>query len=237
MVGVLVASSAQAGGPGVAVIDLEGLRGIDKGSVRLLNESLLTELRNSGAFTSVIGGSDLAAMLDMEQQKQVLGCGDDGCLAEIGGALGVPLMVTGGIGRLGETVFLHLKLLNVDDAEVVGRVQVSIPCESALVAGMRHAVQQLVVKIAPEKSFNEANLAALCGGGLRRPLGKSMMVGGSVMLAYSLLQGALSQGRLNADSGDEALISYSLRMAHADRAALFGWSTAGIGLALWMVSR
>jgi hypothetical protein len=237
LVSLLAASTVQAAAPGVAVIDLEGLRGVDKGSVRLLNESLLTELRDSGAFASVIGGSDLGAMLDMEQQKQVLGCGDDGCLAEIGGALGVPLMVTGGIGRLGETVFLHLKLLNVDDAEVVGRVQVSIPCESALVAGMRQAVQQLVATIAPEQSITAANLTALCGGGLRRPLGQSMMVGGGLILVYSFLQGALSQGRLTAESGDDALIAYGLRTAHADRAALFGWSSAAIGLAFWMVSR
>ena len=40
-------------------------------------------------------------MLSMEQQKQALGCDDDSCLAQLGGALGVPYLFSADVGALG----------------------------------------------------------------------------------------------------------------------------------------
>ena len=61
----------------------------------LFLDSLLAELRKLERV-SVIGMDEVRAMLDIEAQKQALGCDDDeGCLAEIAGALGAPADIIG----------------------------------------------------------------------------------------------------------------------------------------------
>ena len=55
--------------PGVAVFDIEAMNGVSPGLAKLLTESLLTRLNRSRRFGSVIGGSDIRAMLDMEQKE------------------------------------------------------------------------------------------------------------------------------------------------------------------------
>ena len=77
-----------------AVFDLT-TAGLSENAARNLTQVLSVELKRiQGA--SVIGKEDIAAMLDLEGQKQVLGCDSNtSCLAEIGGALGVDKLVVG----------------------------------------------------------------------------------------------------------------------------------------------
>jgi len=57
---------------------------------------------------------DVAALLDLEAQKQFLGCEEDSeCLAEIGNALGAELVLTGRVAGIGSKASLTLSLLNV----------------------------------------------------------------------------------------------------------------------------
>jgi len=42
-------------------------------------------------------------MLGFEQKKQLSGCTDTSCMVAIGGALGVDKIVTGTVGKLGES--------------------------------------------------------------------------------------------------------------------------------------
>ena len=39
-------------------------------------------------------------MLAFEKQRQMLGCADTGCIAEIGGALGVDYIISGKVTRI-----------------------------------------------------------------------------------------------------------------------------------------
>ena len=86
---LLLAANAPAAAPakpGVAVTEVRAIHGIEPSLAQVLNEVLLARLKESGVFSSVIGGSDIAAMVDIEQQKAALGCDDTNCLAELGGA-------------------------------------------------------------------------------------------------------------------------------------------------------
>ena len=139
-------------------MDLSGTHGVEPGVVKMLTESLVATAKHSKTFASVIGGSDLVAMLDMEQQKIALGCGDEGCLADIGGALGVPLMIAGSVGSISGVTHLHVKLLNTEEASVLKRVHLAIPCEAAMFAGTREAVRQLTAdEGAPGKAADLKN--------------------------------------------------------------------------------
>jgi len=91
----------------------------------------------------VISSDDIAALLSMERRRQLVGCEDASCLAEIGGALGVPLMVNGSLGRVGGTYSLALTLIDTAKAAVRGRFQGGAGSEEAVVATARRGAAVL----------------------------------------------------------------------------------------------
>ena len=135
--------------PGLAALNFEAERGVDESLVKMLSDAALSELKSSQRFGSVIGSSDIQAMITAEQQKQAVGCEDDGCLAQLGGALGVPYLLTGSLGVLGGRFMLNLKLLNVDDARVAERVTKVFADEGALVDGLGASLDQLIKGVGP----------------------------------------------------------------------------------------
>ena len=56
--------------------------------------------------------SDISALLGMEKTKAMLGCTDAGCIAEVGGALGVDRVVHGSVGRVGSSLLVNLSSLD-----------------------------------------------------------------------------------------------------------------------------
>ena len=85
-----------------------------------LSESVLTELQRSKNL-EVVGQSDVASMLGVERQKQLLGCAESVCLAALSGALGTPWLVTGSVARLGKAYRLDLKLLQASNGAATWR--------------------------------------------------------------------------------------------------------------------
>ncbi len=81
-------------------------------------QSLTPEIRKLEGV-SAIGMSEVRDMLAFERQKVLLGCGDDSCLTEIGGALGVDEVVTVQIALLGESWAVTLKRMNTKKAKVL----------------------------------------------------------------------------------------------------------------------
>lgn len=103
----------------VAMHDLKKEGDVAERTVNIVSEALLSEIRKL-EHTGVIGMREIGEMLSFEAQRQLLGCDDQSCIEEIGGALGVDEIVTGGIGRLGGTSMLTIRRPNVIEARVVG---------------------------------------------------------------------------------------------------------------------
>lgn len=61
-------------------------------------------------------------MLDLEAQKQLVGCNDDSCLAEIADSLGVDGVVIGSIARLESKTVFGLRRIDQREAKTVGQV-------------------------------------------------------------------------------------------------------------------
>ena len=108
----------------------------------VIYEVLLARLKESGVFSSVIGGSDIAAMVDMEQQKAALGCDDTNCLAELGGALGVPYLMDSSLSKVGNQFVLTLKILAVEDAKVAARKVAMVKDEAQLIASLEKIITE-----------------------------------------------------------------------------------------------
>ncbi len=94
----------------VAVMDFEG-RGIS-----LLEAQTLTD-----RFTSSMSGTKKVLMVERGTMMDVLdeqgfeagGCTSDECAAEVGAMLGVQFMVSGAIGKLGDTYTIDVKMFSV----------------------------------------------------------------------------------------------------------------------------
>lgn len=127
----------------VAVLDVQAT-GVDEAMTGLLTEVLTTEVQRSGRFTEVIAGRDVKAMLSFEERRQILGCSDESCLAEIGGALGADRIMVSNVGKVGETFVITVKLIDIVKArtDARGYRRVSGPPE-ALLDGIQQAVRDL----------------------------------------------------------------------------------------------
>jgi len=130
----------------LSLMDLKAESGIDKGVVNLLYELILTEFQNYSNL-SVTSKSDIDSMVKFETEKELAGCSDSSCMAEIGGALGVDMIVMGSIGKLGSSYIVTLKLINIKKATVENRVSKTIPAnEDKLIPLMKFLANKLLEK-------------------------------------------------------------------------------------------
>ena len=144
VVALSLATPALAGeSNGVAVLDIQGT-GISPELLPTLTEILTVEIAEIGLY-KVIAGRDIQSMLGFERQKDVLGCTDAACLAEIGGALGVDRIVASHVGMVGSTYVVNIKLINIRQADTEGRVYETVRGESdALIQIVKTAAQRLL---------------------------------------------------------------------------------------------
>jgi len=101
----------------VAVYQLKA-KDLDAEQLDLVSNSLLSEIRKLSRV-SAIGMDEIQAMLLVEEQRQMLGCSDESCLAEIAGALGADYLIVGSMGQVGESSLLSLKRIDMRKAQAV----------------------------------------------------------------------------------------------------------------------
>lgn len=95
----------------IALLRLAPMGDVDAKTVAVFSEALAGELRKRAGL-SVMSESDISALLGMEKTKAMLGCSDAGCIAEVGGALGVDRVVHGSVGRVGSSLLVNLSSLD-----------------------------------------------------------------------------------------------------------------------------
>ena len=94
----------------VAVLDFEG-RGITTQEAQTLTDRFTTSLASTEKVTLVQRGT----MMDVleEQGFEAGDCASDECAAEVGAMLGVEFMISGAIGKLGDTYTIDAKMFSV----------------------------------------------------------------------------------------------------------------------------
>ncbi len=117
---------------------------------KLFDDYLLAAVQNAGDF-EVIGQEDIAALIGFEKQKEILGCDDAACLADVGNALGVDRLLVVKIACLGEDWVVTSKLINIRATKVEARA-------SEIVSGAVKELLQAVPRI-PRQLFAAAQLA------------------------------------------------------------------------------
>lgn len=103
------------------VMELSPASGVDAAAASTLTDAIATEVSARGFF-DVISTKDITTLLGVERQRQLVGCSDDGkCLTELAGAIGSRFVLSGQIGRLGESYQLTLETLDTQKQKPQGR--------------------------------------------------------------------------------------------------------------------
>lgn len=143
----LLACSASAA-PRIAALDFAVI-GLDQnlGSFYAEHLSVRLEARNLRVVTQ----RDIATVLSLERQKQLLGCADDSssCMAELAGALGVDAIATGQVAKVGKSFQVNLRILSSRDASALFVFSKLVKSEEDLLEALNEAGEQIVEKLAP----------------------------------------------------------------------------------------
>ena len=140
---VATPAAAQTDTTGIAMIGVRASHGVEDSLAQLLDEALLVTLKKSGVYNTVMGSSDVAQMLDHDQRKSILGCQEDSCLAEVGGALGVPYLGSCTLGKLGGRYLITLKVISTEESKVISRAMRQVDDEGGLVDAVRGLVDEV----------------------------------------------------------------------------------------------
>lgn len=116
---VLAADKPAADKPKLAVLDMQAV-GVSNEAAVALGDAMTQELARRGFF-EVISSNDIRTLLGVERQRQLLGCGDSSCTAELSGAIGARFVLQSSLTRLGDSLQLSVQMLDSAKAQTVAR--------------------------------------------------------------------------------------------------------------------
>lgn len=116
------AKALELAGVKVAVMPLGTKGTADPSIVEVIDDLLLSSLQRAFAGKmQLVSKTDIDTMLGFETVKDLMGCDDLMCTANIAGALGVDTIIAGKVGALGAKYVLSLTWINQKDATVINR--------------------------------------------------------------------------------------------------------------------
>jgi hypothetical protein len=117
--------------------------GDDERLASVTTDAIVAELRKLTRL-SVIGMDEVRALLDLEAEKQLVGCTDESCMAEIVEALGADVLIVGQVQKIGDGRVFGLKRLDARHPEAATQVNQQLDAEDAAVLAMvGPAIEQL----------------------------------------------------------------------------------------------
>lgn len=118
--------------------------GFEAGVVENLYGLFVSEIASVPGY-QVVSHDEIEAMLGFEAQKNMLGCDDSSCLAEIAGALGVDKVVSGKVGKVGQTFVINITLIDQKNARVEKRVVRTVKGQDdVLIMTIQNAAHELI---------------------------------------------------------------------------------------------
>ena len=111
------------------------LTGIDRAQGEVFEERFVTLLGEKSGLT-VLTQRDLAAVLGLERQKQILGCDDNGneCMAELSSALGADAILSGTLAKTEKSFVVTVRGVNAATGKTFATASARLQSEEALFA-------------------------------------------------------------------------------------------------------
>lgn len=165
---------------GPLTIAAPGLRcaGLDEAVCDAYLEHFSTQLAKSGRI-AVRTKNDVAQLLGAERQKQLLGCSDGSCLAELAGGLGVDALLSGTVTKTESSWLATLRVLRARDGAELATATERFESSAAMERWLEQQADALAEKLAPAPPappVNKPRLALLVGGGVLLAAGAGFFV-------------------------------------------------------------
>lgn len=116
-------------------VDESSGAGADKGIAKQVT-ARIAEVLQRRPGTTVMSADDISAVLQHEADKQLLGCNEDGCLAELAAALGADVVVASKVAKIEDGWAISLTAIDTKRATVKARVQETWQGESILLLSL-----------------------------------------------------------------------------------------------------
>jgi hypothetical protein len=207
---------AAAAAPKLVVPPVSGA-GVEDAKLRVFTSQLAQDLRSAGL--EVITSDEIALLLGAERQKQLLGCSDESCLAELSEALGTSATVKGSIAKVGDVFQLGVTVLG-NDTRILAEHGVRVSSEAGLLDALDEAARAVARKLGvtpPRRLRPIAWVPAVLG------------LAASAAGGYLLAQSRASYDQLNA--GRFAFGQGELVATQGGQQQAGGWLALGLGLA------
>jgi len=237
-------AATQAERPKLAILEVKAGQGLPPSAGGTLTAIQTADAARCG-FEGV-SQADISAMLAFQKQRQMLGCTDEGCLAEIGGALGAQYVLSGEAARVGSRDHLSLTLLDARRAKVIGRsAGFSAAGDDELAVAAQQRLRELVLQERPDLAAHMPPVVSPAQQRLqgRRTAAWWTLGAGGALLAGGAVTGLLARSQASDLKGAWQQPDYQSRYdaqrrtAHvADVLLGAGAITGGVGAWLWFTS-
>ncbi len=195
------AAHAQAAAPddgrkSLLIMNFEKTGEVDDGTVATVADLMSSAMVQTDRFR-VMTGDDIAKLMELEAGKQAFGCMDDSCLAEVAGALGAEIVITGRIGRLGSLYVLKTSIMEPSTATTMGLETVEVDSVEAFSRSLGPISKRFAAlaygeepppRVAPPPVAPVAPVAAEEGAGFG--LGSMLLIGGGAVAGIALVAAA-----------------------------------------------
>ncbi len=161
--------------PGLSVI------GIEAQYAEFLGEHLAQQLTFEGL--DVVTTKEIASLLGIERQKQLLGCGEtaSSCIAELASALGADGVLMGDVAKVGGKTQINLKIISARDGTTLAAFSDRVEGEEAVLDGLTRASAQLAEGTAKALKRTLVPVALSLRGGASTPPWWVPVVAGAVV--------------------------------------------------------
>jgi hypothetical protein len=192
---VLGAAAPTASKPKLLVLDVQATGGADAALAQALTQAVVSEATSRG-FYEVLSSRDLAAMIGIERQKQLLGCGEDSsnCMIELGGALNARFVLAGAVSRFGDALQLNLQLFDNQKSLVVHRATRLAKNESDLRLQVIYAVAEATGSPLPPPPSKVLPISLMAAGGAAVLFGA--VLGIVTLTQEATMSAELDQGKM-----------------------------------------
>ncbi len=218
----------------VFVPPLRAGAGADRDMVALVDERVLLAARRHEGF-DIVAGKDVQAVLDVEATRQAAGCDSDfACAAEIAGALDAPQILTGQLGRVGNTWVLSLSRTERQTMTVLKQVVREARGETpeGLLGEIDGAVDELLGGPPPSLAGSGPPVLAIASG-IGVGVGVGALTVGTIAAGLSWqtftdAQAALKADGLGESDKNEIVEKAATSGETTNTVAVVGWIAGGI---------
>lgn len=183
----------------IAVTGLSSAGEVDPKVAEAIGESVTAEVAARGYFEPISAG-EIATLLGVERQRQLLGCGDDSCMTEIASALGAPYVMSGSLTKLEGIFQLNLQVIDSQKARTLGRSTKIARDFEGLRSLIPYAVAEACGTPLPPPPSRALPITLISVGGLS-------FVGGGVLGLIALNTESATTGALSADDNNPSVLS------------------------------